>query len=41
MVVCLLCIREERDEEEEREKDRDDDAVVCRGLLALYMINIL
>ena len=27
MVVCLLCIREERDKEEEREKYRDDDAV--------------
>ena len=38
MVVCLLCIREERDEEEEREKDRDDDAVHDEYFIVMFIL---
>ena len=38
MVVCLLCIREERDEEEEREKDRDDEAVYDEYFIVIFIL---
>ena len=38
VVVCLLCIREERDEEEEREKDRDDDAVYDEYFIMIFIL---
>ena len=38
VVVCLLCIREERDEEEEREKDRDDDAVYDEYFIVMFIL---
>ena len=36
--VCLLYIREERDEEEEREKDRDDDAVHDEYFIVMFIL---
>ena len=38
VVVCLLCIREERDEEEEREKDRDDDAIYDKYFIVMFIL---
>ena len=38
MVVCLLYIKEERDEEEEREKDRDDDAICDEYFIVMFIL---
>ena len=38
MVVCLLYIREERDEEEEREKDRDNDVVYDEYFIMMFIL---
>ena len=38
VVVCLLCIREERDEQEEREKDRDDDAIYDEYFIVMIIL---
>ena len=38
VVVCLLCIREERDKEEEREKDRDDDVVYDEYFIVMFIL---
>ena len=38
VVVCLLCIREEKDEEKEREKDRDDDAQYDESFIVIFIL---
>ena len=37
-MVCLLCIKEERDEKEEREKDRDDVAIYDEYFIVMFIL---
>ena len=37
-LICLFCIREERDGETEREKDRDDVAVYDEYFIVMFIL---